>query len=300
MTEENQRFSKRRKLSIGITCLLLIILTGSSIFLIANGKGNQGQAATLSPTHTTSSTTTQMTTAQNSAPTSTTTLAPTASSTPQPLFLDYFIDNSNGWLTGNAGGYTRTLDEGALTLSATNHKILVESLPSNTSFDDFSLTMSFMLKQGDANDSVGLYFRGDSNLDNDYRIDIYGNSTYSISKEAVDSYADQTTTYLTSPTHAPQLRPLDHGNRLTILMKGPTLVLMINDRFVQSVTDPDYTHGQIALFVENGPTSNGVEALITSIAVYPAPDELPTATPAPGTPTSGTPSIASPTTTSKK
>ena len=291
MTEENKHSSKRWRLSIGITCLLLILLAGSSIFLIANGESSKGHAASTPIAHTTANPTKHTASAQTSTPTLA--LTPSPSQTPQPLFLDYFIDNSNGWLTGNAGGYPRTLDEGALTLSANNHKILIESLPANTSFDDFSLTMNFMLKQGDEHDSVGLYVRGDSNLDHDYRIDIYGNSTYSISKESLDTNNKQTTMYLAGPNRAPQLRPLDHGNSLTVLMKGSTLVLMINDSVVQSVTDLDYTHGQIALFVQNGSTSNGVEVLVTSIAVYPAPDELPTATPTPGTPGATSPTTPS-------
>lgn len=299
MTEEHKHSGKRRRLSIGIACLLLILLAGSGIFLIENGQNKQGHPASTPIARSTTSTAKSTAATRTSTPTPTVTLTPTASETPQPLFLDYFIDNSNGWLTGSAGGYTRTLDEGALTLSANNHKILVESIPANNSFDDFSLTMNFMLKQGDEHDSVGLYLRGDSNLDHDYRIDIYGNSTYSISKESLDSDNNQVSTYLVGPTPAPQLKPLDHGNRLTVLMKGPTLLLMINDSIVQYVSDPDYTHGQIALFVQNGPTSNGVEVLITSIAVYPAPDALPGATPTSGTPGTVSPTPAS-TSTSRK
>lgn len=292
MTEENKHSSKHWRLSIGLACLLLILLAGSGILLIANSQSSKGHTSSTPDTRSTSKAKSTATT-RVSTPTPTLTLTPTASETPQPLFLDYFIDNSNGWLTGSAGGYTRTLDEGALTLSANNHKILVESLPANNSFDDFSLTTSFMLKQGDEHDSVGLYLRGDSNLDHDYRIDIYGNSTYSISKESLDSDNNPVSTYLVGPTPAPQLKPLDHGNRLTVLMKGPTLLLMINDSIVQYVSDPDYTHGQIALFVQNGPTSNGVEVLVTSMVIYPAPNTLPGATP-----TASPPGAVSPTSTS--
>ncbi len=297
MTEENKYSGKRRRLPIGIACLLLILLAGSGILLIANSQNKQGGATSTPIARSTTSKATSTATTRTSTPTTTVTLTPTASETPQPLFLDYFIDNSHGWLTGSAGGYTRTLDQGALTLSANNHKILVESIPANNSFDDFSLTMSFMLKKGDEHDSVGLYLRGDSNLDHDYRIDIYGNSTYSISKEALDSDDNPVSTYLVGPTPAPQLKALDHGNRLTVLMKGPTLLLMINDSIVQYVSDPDYTRGQIALFVQNGPTSNGAELLVTSIAAYPAPDALPASTSTPGV-TSPTPA-STPTSTSK-
>lgn len=55
----------------------------------------------------------------------------------------------------------------------------------------------------------------------------------------------------------------------------PTLVLLINDTPVKTITDSDYTSGQIALFVEHATTSNGVKASFSSVAVYPAPDQLP-------------------------
>lgn len=293
MDEEKQHTSKRWKLSLWITCLLVILLAGSSIFLIANSQSRAEQVTPTSIAHATGTPTTQATPTQT--PTPTLTQAPTASQTPQPLFQDYFIDNSKGWLTGNAGGYTRTLDEGALTLSATNHKILIESLPASNAFDDFSLSMNFTIKQAGEHDSVGLYLRGDSNLDHDYRIDIYGNNTYSISKESLDPKDNtQVTTSLVEPTRAPQLKSLDHVNRLSVIMKGSEMVLIINNVITQSISDDNYTHGQIALFVQHNDSPQGVELLVTSLSVYPAPDELPT-----GTPTPGIPQAASPTSTPK-
>jgi hypothetical protein len=58
-------------------------------------------------------------------------------------------------------------------------------------------------------------------------------------------------------------------------MKGSSIVLLINDKVVDSITDSNYTSGQIALFAENGRTSSGVNAVFNNIAVYPAPDKLP-------------------------
>src|SRR6266852_1416867 len=80
-----------------------------------------------------------------------TTLTPTLSVTPTPLFFDDFIENSQDWA-----------------LSGPN---------------DFSLSVTFTLLKGDENDCVGLYLRGDSNLDHDYRIDIFGNNRFAINKE---------------------------------------------------------------------------------------------------------------------
>jgi len=162
-----------------------------------------------------------------------------------------------------------------LELTDTNHKSLIESLPTTHSFDDFSLTTTLTLEQGDKNDSVGVYLRGDSNLDHDYRINIFGNNTYAISKEYLDSNNAPQSLYLVPPTHLPQLKPLGAPNIVTVIMDGPTLQLLVNGKVVNTISDPDYTKGQIALFVTNGTTSQGVTAIFSSIQITAAPDQLP-------------------------
>ena len=88
---------------------------------------------------------------------------------------------------------------GQLVLSDTNHKILIESLPTNAIFSDFALTVTFTMLKGDENDSVGLYVRGDTNLDHDYRIDISGNNKFAISKELLNPDKTARTQILAGP-----------------------------------------------------------------------------------------------------
>jgi hypothetical protein len=198
----------------------------------------------------------------------------------EPIFADYFFDNSKGWALGDVNGYTRSISDGQLILSGTNHKELIESLPpvnsftSVNDFKDFSITITFTLLKADKNDSMGLYLRGDSNLDHDYRIEISGGNTYSISKESLNG--DTTAiTPLVEPTSTPLLRPVGEQNTLTALMKGSSLELKLNGSVEATVSDSDYTHGQIALFVEHGSTSSGVTAAFSSVEVYPAPEQSP-------------------------
>ena len=253
---------ERKKLSthqriLGITLLLLIL--GSSILLFvvlrSNGKAT-GQPGDVHKTVTPI-------------------LSPTLSLTPQPLFSDTFLDNKKGWYTGTVVGYTRKVEAGALILTDTNHTVLTESLPINDTFADITLTAAFTLVNADANDSVGLYVRGDSNLDHDYRFEVFGNNTYAISKEYLDSTNRQQVISLSGPLHSSYLRPLGQENTFTVMTKGPTLVLLINGSIVNSFNDVDYKRGQIALFVANGATSDGVTASFSSISVYPAPEKLP-------------------------
>jgi Domain of Unknown Function (DUF1080) len=240
---------------------LIVVVVGAGIFFVtrpSSGSGNTG--TTGNPTSVGSSQTT----------------IPTALPTPRALFSDNFADNSQGWTTGVANGISRDLSNHMFTLADSNqNQIAYELLPTTTTFDNFTVTANLTLMQGDQNDGVGLYVRGDNNLNHDYRIEIYGDSTYAIYKEYLDSSNNPKQTALVNATSAPSLHPTGQENKITVVMKGSTLVLLINDTPVKTITDSDYTSGQIALFVEHATTSNGVKASFSSVAVYPAPDQLP-------------------------
>ncbi len=202
-------------------------------------------------------------------PTATQTLTGTAQT--MPLFFDDFVGSNKGWSLSSVFGYTRKIENGNLTLADENHQILTESLPTGAMFNDFMVSATFTLVQANRDDSVGLYLRGDSYLDHDYRVDIYGNNTYAISKEFLDVSKIPQAKLLISPTSTTALHPVGLQNSITVIMQGPKMVLLINGTMVNSVTDTDYSSGQIALFVQNSATSNGVEASFSTIAVYPVP-----------------------------
>lgn len=252
---------KRKSVIIGsitvLLCLLLLATSGAIVFFVQQqaGKATSSNRQTVTPAVT-------MTRPARS---------PTTPLVNRPLFFDNFSGKSKGWSLGSAPGYIRMIANSTLTLANSNHKILTESLPTDTVFTDFIVTVSFTIVKANKDDSVGLYVRGDSNLDHDYRIDIYGNNTYALSKELLNMNKAPLVNTLVNPSSTSALHPVGQPNILTVMMKGPSLVLLINTRIISSVTDTDYTAGQIALFVQNSPTSNGVEASFKSIVVYPAP-----------------------------
>src|SRR5436189_1951295 len=252
---------KRKSVIVGFItvflCLLLLVASGTILFFIQQqaGKATSSSRQIATPAVT-------MTKIARS---------PTIPLVDQPLFYDNFAGKSKGWYLGNASGYTRTIANSTLKLANSNHNILTESLPTDTIFTDFMVTMSFTVDKADKDDSVGLYLRGDSNLDHDYRIDIYGNNTYAISKEFLDATKSPQVQFLVSPTSAAALKPAGQQNTITVMMKGPELVLLVNGTKVKSVTDSDYASGQIALFVHNSETSSEVEASFNSVVVFPVP-----------------------------
>ncbi len=270
MPGDKQRFHIHARLLIGIVCSLLII--GSSIILLLLHNAPDQKGSSSSRTQSTSQST-HVPTPTPSSTTSTGTAGITPS--PTPFFEDNFADNSQGWYISNVVGYKRSLTSTGLMLTNTNTNPMIESLPINHKFDDFIMTTTLTLMEGDKNDSVGVYLRGDSNLDHDYRIDIFGNTMYAISKEYLNAENAPQILYLVPPSHASSLRPRGETNTVTIIMKSSTLLLLINGKLVNAIIDEDYTRGQIALFVAHGVTSLGVTAIFNSIEIDPAPDQFP-------------------------
>ncbi len=164
-------------LIIGIIALL-VILVGGGIFFLSRSRGG--------------------TTNVTPSPGVTPSVVPTAPA----LFSDNFANNSKGWATGNDSGFSRNITNNALVLVENNqHYVLPEPLPTNNTFSDFTVTATFTFNQGDQNDRVGIYMRGDSNLDHDYRIDIYGDNTYAIARED----HERPTTRITGQWHEGQI-----------------------------------------------------------------------------------------------
>jgi hypothetical protein len=255
-------FSRQKTMLTGAVILLLLLLSGSLFFML----------------HSAASPTSAIKHIATKAPTSSV-QAPTADNqqTPQTLFFEDFSGNGKGWYFSDRGGYTRTFANKALILQSTNQQTLVESLPGTKTYDNFTITTTFMLYTGDGNDSVGLYLRGDSNLDHDYRLDIYGDATYSLSKEnlADNNLPENIPIIEPGPTSA--LKGMGQQNTVSVSMQDATITLIINGQVVASVSDSDYTKGQVALFVKNGATSGGVTASfsqidIESIATPPTPN----------------------------
>lgn len=192
----------------------------------------------------------------------------TTEPTPQPLFIENFADQGKGWYLSDRAGYTRTFANDQLILQCTNQKRLIESLPGSKTYGDFMITVNFTLQGGDENDSVGLYLRGDSNLDHDYRLDIYGDMTYDLSKESLGDDNLPENTPLLEPAHTTALNAMGQQNTLTVTMQGPIITLTINNHLVNTLIDTSYQSGQIALFVNNGNTSGGTTASFSRIAIY--------------------------------
>jgi hypothetical protein len=268
-----------KKISVALlacAALLIFSLLGSSLFWsLHEGNGNAGRVPKNLAPVTPSSTLTQVPTE----------ITPPATS----MFYDTFIDNQHGWSLSGTSGDVRLLTNAHLTLANTNpNSILIESVPTSTLLDDYVISVDFTLNLGDVHDSTGLYLRGDSHLDHDYRIDINGNKTVDVVKEWLDSTQTPQSTLLVAPQATNLLNPPGSRNTLTVFMIDQTIAVLINNVALTTVTDPTYVNGQIALFVHHGSSSKGAIYSFSRVEI----DRLasPFATPVPTfelTPTAG-------------
>jgi hypothetical protein len=247
-----------------IIFLLLALSTGSFLLVKSQRDAANHRVSTVTPT----------------IPTPTPTATPTEmyleTPPPQALFYDTFINNALGWSITNQAGYIRTLANGKLTLTDTNaNTTLVESLPTNAIYDNFTVTVDLTILYAGENDSVGIYVRGDSTMDHDYRIEINGDNTFDIANEYLDASKRPRALILDGPLPSSVLNPPGMQNTISVIMVGSQLLLFINNTQVTSISDGDYTTGRIALFARAGETSDGVSVSFSRVEVDHPPDQLP-------------------------
>lgn len=284
MVSEKKRPRKYSRLLIWVALILFVVLCASAI---SNAQIQRGGD---SITGTATSAITKTATKPPATPTVAAT--PTIMQTPEALFSEDFNDNHNGWAV-NTAEYVRTLKDQKLTLSVTNHTILTENVPIETPLSNFTLSTNFTLENVGKDDKMGLYLRGDGNLDHDYRIDIYGNNTITINKEYLDATtgASQSEELARISRKNSVLNPIGQENSLEVEMNGPDITLWINGVEVKTLQDYDYTTGQVALFVSNGWSSNVATVSFSSLDITSIPNPLPDVTPSPTvSPSTATPS----------
>src|SRR5260370_24599852 len=183
---------------VSIIILLIALSTSGTLLLLAHkGHVDKPKTNTITPT-----------------PTPTNIYMETPP--PRAVFYDTFINNALGWGISNSAGYIRTLADHNLTLTNTNpNTTLVESLPTNAIYDNFMASVDLTIVKAGMNDSAGIYIRGDSNLDHDYRIEINGANTFDIAKEYLDSQNNPQAVFLDGPRSSSALHPAGVQNTIT-------------------------------------------------------------------------------------
>jgi hypothetical protein len=198
------------------------------------------------------------------------------------IFYDTFVNNVRGWSLSGSDGYFRILVNNTLILADTNPNTpLIESVPTSVTLDNYAISVDFTIDRASARDSVGLYLRGDSTLDHDYRVDINGDATVDMAKEWLDASKAARTTMLVPSRHASFLNPPGQQNTLTAFMTDSTLTVELNGFLVASVDDTSYPSGQVALFARNGSSPSGIVVSFTRVEIDRLASPFATPTPSP-------------------
>ena len=246
-------------LSLAVIAIVLILVSSGIYYFV-----RQNPAAHV-PTHHNTKTAT-----------STPTPTPDTFMNEPPLFNDEFTNNSNNWNIHAGAGYGASINTGALTMKETNHRVFHEPVPAVVPAD-FAVTTTLTMTQGDQNDSAGLQVRSNQDDSQGYIIEIYGNNTFDIvrmSPNPNDNTEIQLTP-LTGQEVAPSLHSPGQPNTLAVIMKGSTMVVMMNNVVVKTLTDTSFSNGSLSFYLGNGETSRAAVATFNNIALYPAPAELP-------------------------
>jgi hypothetical protein len=201
-------------------------------------------------------------------PTPTSTAMDLETPPPQAVFYDTFKNNAQGWGLLDSTGFVRTLQDGQLILANTSpNTTLIESLPTNAIYGNFTVSIDLTIIKAGRYDSAGFYVRGDGDLNHDYRIEINGDNTFDIAKEYLDARNSPRSMFLAGPISSSVLKSLRTQNTIRLVMTGPQLLLFINNIEVSSVVDGDYTTGQVALFAHAGRDSKGVTVSYSRVEV---------------------------------
>jgi hypothetical protein len=233
--------------------VLLFLLSISSFFFISSYRGKGSQLAT----------NTEMPT-----PTSTPTSIYLETPPAQAEFYDTFKNNALGWSVSSTAGYYRSVKPGELILMNTNRDTtMIESLPTNTILANCTVIVELKILKAGLADSIGIYIRGDTNLEHDYRIDLNGDGTFDIAKEYLDSRNIPQSVILFGPKNDSALNPQGELNTIALTMDGSQLELFINNVKATVVTDSDYMAGQVALFAHLGGKSKDVTVSFSKIEI---------------------------------
>ncbi len=203
-------------------------------------------------------------------------VTPTVMTTPsiKPLFSDSFANNNTGWdQTSIPGKFSVKVGGGSMVLEDDDNKLLWEILPGKN-LTDFRLDVDAKLSKGDPNNGYGVYIRGASSQDSDlgtyYRFELYGDGTYAIFKGLLNASGQTQSNLVQTYTQNAAIAKAGATNHITVVAKGPTMTLMVNNQTVYTYTDDNYKSGSIALFVSNLPKLNpGAQVTFANLAIFP-------------------------------
>jgi hypothetical protein len=189
-------------------------------------------------------------------------LTPSSTPTNGPgvLYSDDFSNSQSGWNQSNNNGTKYHYSGGQYVISGPYPYYIMFSC-ANRSFTDAVMVVDAFILSGSTEENGPLVMWRYSD-DNYYYFLLTGVGFYEIWK----GYPD-TMEYLEMDFLRDGIYREDQSNRITIAFGGSTAAIYINDKYITSIQDTEFTSGDICLGAATGQTS-AIEVSFDNLVIY--------------------------------
>jgi hypothetical protein len=201
----------------------------------------------------------------------------TSATTTKTLMTDSFKDNSNHWNLVSNSTQNAAISGGFLTLTEKDTGYLTQEIPNSSSWNDFQINVTVTLKQAAGYDAGGIWFRGEKSSSNQlygYYVTLYGDGTLAVEKFYQNSSGKNTLDEFYKASSA-NVKPVGQANNVRLIVKGSSMAAYVNNTFLGTYTDSEFSSGTLALVVGLDKENSQAVAAYSNLTVSEAPATMP-------------------------
>lgn len=177
------------------------------------------------------------------------------------LYSSLAGQDGNNWdIYDTTDGGSCHFINGALQSTTNTKGYYTPCLALNSNYTDFAFQVQMTITQGDAG---GVVFRASSDNVHEYLFRVWNNGDYDLFV-LKDS---NNTTALIQDHSASILTGVGQGNVLTVIMRGSTIYLYVNQHYLGSASDSTLGSGAVGVFAD-APSSNSTSVSFTNAKVW--------------------------------
>jgi eukaryotic-like serine/threonine-protein kinase len=180
-----------------------------------------------------------------------------------PALSDPLSDNSNGngWSEGTSSNFACAFAGGAYHASESQKNSFVYCDAPSTDFRDFAFQVQMKIIKGD---DGGVIFRANDTNNTYYVFSVGQDGSYELF--VCPPKASKCNSALLSNSSGAINQGLNQTNVVTVVVKGNTITLYVNQQAIDSVTDNTFSHGQIGVISYD--ISNPTEVVYNKAKVW--------------------------------
>ncbi len=180
-----------------------------------------------------------------------------------PALSDPLSDNSNGngWSEGTSSNFACAFAGGAYHASESQKNSFVYCDAPSTNFRDFAFQVQMKIIKGD---DGGVIFRANDTNNTYYVFSVGQDGSYELF--VCPPKASKCNSALLNNSSGAIKQGLNQTNVVTVVVKGNTITLYVNQQEIDSVTDNTFSHGQIGVIAFD--ISNPTEVVYNKAKVW--------------------------------